>query len=137
MRIILAISIIVGFSTIGFSQDNTTVSANKDTLSDTLEVVKKPVILDFTAFKCKSCKIMGKRLEAIAKEFKEKAEVKFIDVNKEKKLVKQYKIYLIPTIVFLDKDGKEVFRKVGVLEEVVIRAKLKELIKAEKPQTNE
>ena len=133
MRTIFAILVISMISIkTGFSQDSIAVSASKDTLSDTLKVVKMPTILDFTSFKCKNCKIMGKRLEAIAKEFKEKSDVKFVDVNKEKKLVKQYRINLIPTIIFLDKEGKEVFRKTGVMEEALIRAKLKGLTKEEK-----
>ena len=52
-----------------------------------------------------------------------------IDVNKEKELTKKYKILLIPTLIFLDKTGKEVYRKAGLMEEKAMSAKLEELIK--------
>ncbi len=88
-----------------------------------------PILMDFTGFRCKNCKIMKKRLKKISKDFEGKTQIIFINVNKEKKLVKKYKIILIPTLVFLNKNKKEVYRKVGVMEEKKIREKLEKLIK--------
>lgn len=92
---------------------------------------KLPVLMDFTGFRCKNCKIMEKRINNISGNFKGRARITFVDVNKEKDLVRQYKISLIPTLVFLNRDGKEVCRKTGVMEEKAIKTKLEELVREE------
>jgi thioredoxin 1 len=50
-----------------------------------------------------------------------------IDVYKYQNLAREYKVQLIPTLVFFDSKGKEVFRHVGVLDKEKIIAKLKEI----------
>lgn len=87
--------------------------------------------MDFTGFVCKNCKIMEKRLNSISGSFKGRAEIIFVDVNKEKDLVRQYKISLIPTLVFINREGKEVCRRVGVIEEKAVKDKLEEVIREE------
>lgn len=97
-----------------------------------IQVSKKlPMLMDFTGFRCKNCKLMEKRLNSISGGFKGRAEIIFVDVNKEKELVKQYKITLIPTLVFVNREGKEICRKTGVMEEKAVKAKLEEVIREE------
>jgi thioredoxin 1 len=50
-----------------------------------------------------------------------------IDVYKYQNLARDYKIQLIPTLVFFDPKGEEVFRHTGVLDKEKIVAKLKEI----------
>jgi thioredoxin 1 len=66
-------------------------------------------------------------LNEVGKEYAEKAKVLVIDVYKYQDLAKQYSITVIPTLVFFDSKGKEVFRHMGVLEKEKIIAKLKEM----------
>jgi thioredoxin 1 len=87
----------------------------------------KPVLVDFGANSCVPCRQLRPILKEINKEYSEKASVLVIDVYKYQGLAGQYKIQLIPTLVFFDSKGKEVFRHVGVLEKEKIVAKLKEI----------
>jgi len=87
----------------------------------------KPVLVDFGANSCVPCRQLRPILKEINKEYSEKASVLVIDVYKYQGLAGQYKIQLIPTLVFFDAKGKEVFRHVGVLEKEKIVAKLKEI----------
>ncbi len=87
----------------------------------------KPVLVDFGANSCVPCRQLRPILKEINKEYSEKASVLVIDVYKYQDLARQYKIQLIPTLVFFDAKGKEVFRHVGVLEKEKIVAKLKEI----------
>jgi thioredoxin 1 len=87
----------------------------------------KPVLVDFGANSCIPCRQLRPILKEINKEYSEKASVLVIDVYKYQGLAGQYKIQLIPTLVFFDSKGKEVFRHVGVLEKEKIVAKLKEI----------
>jgi thioredoxin 1 len=65
-------------------------------------------------------------LKEIEKEQGEKARILIIDVYKYQDLAREYRVQLIPTLVFLDKTGKEVFRHVGAWDKESIVGKLKE-----------
>ena len=49
-----------------------------------------------------------------------------VDVYKFQDLAQEYRVSLIPTLVFFDKGGKEVFRHVGAWDKASIVGKLKE-----------
>jgi len=66
-------------------------------------------------------------LKDVGKEYSGKASVLVIDVYKYQNLARDYKVALIPTLVFFDSKGKEVFRHLGVLDKEKIVAKLKEI----------
>jgi len=87
----------------------------------------KPVLVDFGANSCVPCRQMRPILKEIGTEYLEKAKVLVIDVYKYQKLAQEHKVMLIPTLVFFDSKGKEVFRHVGVLDKEKIVAKLKEI----------
>ena len=87
----------------------------------------KPILVDFGANSCIPCRQMRPILKEIGKEYAGKTEVLVIDVYKYQNLAQEYKILLIPTLVFFDSKGKEVFRYVGALDKEKIVAKLKEI----------
>lgn len=87
----------------------------------------KPALVDFGANSCAPCRQMRPILKEIDKEYSKKAGVLVIDVYKYQNLAREYKIQLIPTLIFFDSKGKEVFRHVGVLDKEKIVAKLKEI----------
>ena len=67
-------------------------------------------------------------MKAVEKKYGEQIKVIFYDVWKadQKKYAEEYGIRLIPTQVFLDKNGKEVFRHEGFFPEEEIDAFLQE-----------
>jgi thioredoxin 1 len=87
----------------------------------------KPVLVDFGANSCLPCRQIRPILKEVGKEYSEKARVLVIDVYKFQDLAKQFKVQLIPTLVFFDSKGKEAFRHLGVLDKEKIVAKLKEI----------
>jgi thioredoxin 1 len=87
----------------------------------------KPVLVDFGANSCIPCRQMRPILKEIGTEYSEKAKVIVIDVYKYQKLAQEYKILMLPTLVFFDTKGKEAFRHIGPLEKEKIAAKLKEI----------
>jgi thioredoxin 1 len=87
----------------------------------------KPVLVDFGANSCIPCRQMRPILKEIGTEYSEKAKVIVIDVYKYQKLAQEYKILMLPTLVFFDSKGKEAFRHIGPLEKEKIAAKLKEI----------
>lgn len=85
-----------------------------------------PVLLDFGRGQCIPCKMMKPILDALAKELDGKVEVKIIDVGEEPEKAYQFGIRLIPTQVFLDATGKEIYRHEGFMGKEEILAILKE-----------
>ena len=111
-----------------FDEALTSLELLKGLLPELIETIDLPVLLDFTGPKCKACKTMKTRLPDIASDYKGKLRIVFVDANKERDLVKKYKVMLIPTLVFITRSGEEVERHIGDMEERTIRAKLDELM---------
>jgi thioredoxin 1 len=87
----------------------------------------KPFMVDFGANTCIPCRQMRPILKELEKEYAGKAGILVIDVYKFQDLAREYKIQLIPTLIFFDANGKEVFRQQGAMEKDKIVAKLKEI----------
>jgi thioredoxin 1 len=88
---------------------------------------KMPRIVDLGADKCIPCKQLAPILEELKKEYAGRVTVEFIDVWKNPKAGEPYKISVIPTQVFFDAEGKEVWRHVGFLPKADFIAKFAEL----------
>jgi thioredoxin 1 len=86
-----------------------------------------PKLLDLGAGKCVPCKMMFPVLDDLKKEYTGTLEVDFIDVWKNPDAAKQYGIEVIPTQIFYDATGKELFRHIGFYAKADMLAKWKEL----------
>jgi len=86
----------------------------------------KPLLVDFGANSCVPCRQMRPVLKELEKEYTGKAGILVIDVYKYQNLAKDYKVQVIPTLVFFDAKGKEVYRQMGAMEKDKIAEKLKE-----------
>jgi thioredoxin 1 len=82
---------------------------------------------DIGAKTCIPCKMMAPILEELEKEYKGKASIVFIDVKENPSEAPKYGIRGIPTQIFYDKDGKEVYRHLGFLDKKSIVAQLEKL----------
>jgi thioredoxin 1 len=87
----------------------------------------KPVLVDFGANSCIPCRQMRPVLKEVGTEYSEKAKILIIDVYKNQNLAREYKVLMVPTLVFFDSKGKETFRNVGIMEKEKIVGKLKEI----------
>ncbi len=75
----------------------------------------KVTFIELGSIKCIPCKMMQPIMEEVEEEYKGQVKVVFYDVwtSEEKPYAQKYGIRVIPTQVFLDKDGKEYFRHEG------------------------
>ncbi len=80
----------------------------------------KPVLVDFGSNSCLPCRKLRPILEEIKKEKGGQVEVLVIDVNKHQGLSREYKVRVIPTLVFFDAGGKEVFRTQGFMSKAAL-----------------
>jgi len=84
-------------------------------------------MVDLGANSCIPCKMMAPILEKLEKQYQGKAAIVFLDVWKDKEPAKRFGIRAIPTQIFFDKDGNEVYRHVGFMSEKAIVTQLKDM----------
>lgn len=100
---------------------------NKPTPPVTVAAKPLPKLLDLGAGKCIPCKMMAPILEELKKECADKFVTEFIDVWQNEDAAKKHGVETIPTQIFFDATGKELFRHTGFFSKEDILAKWKEL----------
>jgi len=85
----------------------------------------KLVLVDFSAVWCGPCKLLKPRVEDATNANKDKVELYPVDVDKNPEVANAMHINGIPLLVMY-KQGKEVWRSIGLIEQDVITDKIKE-----------
>jgi thioredoxin 1 len=124
--VIVLIAAIAGVAMVKKSQKNTVVPVADVNAPPAAIQAKLPRLLDLGADKCIPCKMMAPILEDLKTNYKDKIIVDFIDVWKNPDEVKKSAIRVIPTQIFYDASGKELFRHEGFFTKEEIIAKWKE-----------
>ena len=84
-------------------------------------------MIDLGADKCVPCKMMAPILAKLEKRYAGRAAIEFIDVWKHKEQAGRFGIRAIPTQIFFDQNGREVFRHVGFMSEKEIVSQLEKM----------
>ena len=110
-------------------------SASAETLTThgILPVTGMVTMVDLGANSCIPCKMMAPILEELKTEYMGKAAIVFIDVWKNPEEGKRFKVSMIPTQVFFDQKGKEVYRHIGFMDKKSIMAQLTKMGVAQPP----
>ena len=77
-------------------------------------------MIDLGAKSCIPCKMMVPVMKKVEKKYQGKAAIIFIDVWKNKEPAKRFGIRAIPTQIFFDKEGNEIYRHEGFMGETDI-----------------
>ena len=86
-----------------------------------------PLLVDVGADKCIPCVMMAPILEELKKEYKGSLDVVFVDAWKKPEEANKYRVRMIPTQIFYDASGKELYRHAGFMSKEDILSKLGEL----------
>ena len=86
-----------------------------------------PKLVDLGADKCVPCKMMAPILDQLETDFAQQFEVEFIDVWKNSEAGRRYGVRAIPTQIFFDAAGNELYRHTGFFAKEQILAKWDEL----------
>jgi thioredoxin 1 len=124
--IIVIFLIIAVAAVIAVKQSNKTAQP-PETNQQPMEAKNLPRLVDLGAGKCIPCKMMKPILDELKQEYKEQFQVVFIDVWENPDKANEYRISIIPTQIFYDASGKELFRHEGFFSKEGILAKWKEL----------
>jgi len=88
---------------------------------------EKVTVVDFGANGCLPCEQMKPIFAELEKEYEDKAGIFLLQVSEHRSLARKYKIMLIPTQIFFDIQGNEVYRHTGFMSKQEIVKKLKEM----------
>ena len=86
-----------------------------------------PRLVDLGKGQCVPCKMMAPILEEITEEYRGRVVVDVIDIGDKPEAVQQYGMRVMPTQIFFDADGAEVWRHEGFLPKEAIIEKLTEM----------
>jgi thioredoxin 1 len=120
LNLINLVFIASAFACLGQETDTTGVKENQKFNQDKSDTVK-PIItfIELGSVNCIPCRQMQPVMKAIEEKYGEQVNIVFYDVWKQeqRKYAQIYGISLIPTQVFLDNEGKEIFRHEGFFPE--------------------
>jgi thioredoxin 1 len=79
-------------------------------------------MVDLGAASCIPCKMMAPILEKLEKQYKGKAAIIFIDLRHKREAAGRFRVRAIPTQIFYDRKGREIYRHEGFMsEEEIVR----------------
>jgi len=84
-------------------------------------------MVDLGASRCIPCKMMAPILQKLEKRYAGKAAIVFLDVWVDPQPARRFGIRAIPTQIFFNKKGEEVYRHEGFMSEEAIVAVLQKL----------
>lgn len=87
----------------------------------------KPTVLDLGAGYCVPCQMMKPIFEELEREYKGKANIILLEISEYQNLANRYRVRVIPTQIFFDKEGNTYWRHEGFLAKGEIIKKLREL----------
>jgi len=90
---------------------------------------KTPMLVEFGSTSCASCVEMGKLLYRAKQEYPQSA-IYFVEVRNEQQAIRDYKIQMIPTQIYLDTKGAESDRHIGAVnyEQLITKLKAEKII---------
>ena len=92
-----------------------------------LNETARPRLLDLGADKCVPCKMMAPILDDLKEEYAGRLDVEFIDVWQNSDVASRYRVESIPTQIFFDASGRELYRHQGFFAKEDILKKWKSL----------
>jgi thioredoxin 1 len=88
---------------------------------------KQPVLIDFYADWCGSCRMMGPTVSALAAKYEGKLKVGRVNVDKQQDLAARYGVMSIPDFVVI-KDGEIAGQFIGAMPKDVLESRLKAIL---------
>lgn len=99
--------------------------ASTDTETEPIDGL--PTLIDLGAGTCIPCKMMAPILDELQRDYHGKVNVIVIDVYEKREEAAKYNIYAIPTQIFFDASGKELYRHEGFMAKEEVISKFVEL----------
>lgn len=87
----------------------------------------RPMLVDLGSNTCIPCRKMQPILADLTREYEGRITIQVIDVYEREDLAQRYRVYTIPTQIFFDANGNELYRHEGFYPKAEITAKFNDL----------
>ncbi len=118
----LALSLLVPLA----SANNATAGGDNRLVAE-IKTSGRPMVVDFGKSQCTQCINQAAAIEEVRGACVDKVDFGFVHVIKESPLTASYKIFMIPTLIFLDDKGEAVSRYVGLMDAGALRDRIEDL----------
>lgn len=106
-------------------------SSNDESVAKKVEVASKPHIIKFTSQMCLDCKNLNQTMKKVYPKYSDSILLTEIQVQNNDKYtneqIDKYDITLVPTTIFFDKNGKQIKKIEGYIEEQDLEKMMKDL----------
>ena len=119
--------VLLGGLLLAGSQPNESQAADSPQIKGIENPKNLPLLLDFGRGVCIPCKMMKPVLEEVARDYDGKLLVKILEIDQYRDLMKQFRIHLIPTQIFIDSKGKVFHRHEGFMDKASVVAVLDQM----------
>jgi thioredoxin 1 len=126
MRSIIISVIFVLLLATGFAV-NASASEDHDDFLKNLPAKGTVTMIDLGKKTCTQCKMMAPILEKLKIKYKGKAEIVFINLLEDPEQQYRFKLTALPTQIFFNPEGEEVFRHTGFMAEKAIVEQLNKM----------
>ncbi|MGD9161605.1 MAG: thioredoxin family protein [Desulfobacteraceae bacterium] len=126
MKSLIIVVISVFLLTTGFSA-NASASEEHEEFLKNLPVKGMVTMIDLGRETCTQCKMMVPILEKLEKEYKGKATIVFINLLEDPEQQYRFNLKALPTQIFFNAEGKEIYRHTGFMGEKAITDQLKKM----------
>ena len=130
----ILIAIVIGFILIKSSVDRTGERSSANGIREAsqmdpegLQTKRLPMLVDLGKGTCIPCKKMKPILDELKAEYEGRAIVEVIDLRYDRQAARKYGVRLIPTQIFYDAEGHEVYRHQGFMDKQSIKMKFAEM----------
>ena len=117
-------------------RDTVATQANSDVAEKSQNSVGKlvsasglPMVVDFSAEWCPPCRQLKPVFHALGEEYKGNVEFMTVNVDSMPELAQKYDVSSIPTLVYISRNGKELYRSVGLQTAEDIRSAIDKNLK--------
>jgi thioredoxin 1 len=125
---VIVLFVLAACSQTGYAKEKKDIPPSSDSVKTQIVLsAKLPKLIDLGSKSCIPCRKMAPILDSLREAYKDQAEITFIDVKDDRAASIKYKITLIPTQIFFDTVGVEVYRHVGFFPADSIVTHLKSL----------
>ena len=126
MRPLIISVIFVLLLATGFAVNTFAAEDHEDFLKN-LPVKGTVTMIDLGKKTCTQCRMMAPILEKLKIKYEGKADIVFINLLEDPEQQYRFRLTALPTQIFFDTDGKEIYRHVGFMSEKDIVAQLNKM----------
>ena len=88
---------------------------------------EKPIFLDFYADWCGPCQTLLPIVESLSEEFKNRIEIRKVDVDQNRELAAHFQVRSIPALFFI-KNSEIIDKQTGLISKSKLRKKIEALL---------